>query len=207
MSLLNGRSGLALFSEPTGARSHRVRFVIAAKGVRANVIDTDPDKPSEDLIDLNPYQSVPTLVDRDLVLYDPDVISEYLDERYPHPPLMAVDPVTRARCRLALFRIRKDWYRLVDVLDSGDRRRLNKARRDLRESITASAEVFSAGPYFLSDELTLVDCAIAPLLWRLRYYSVDLPRQAKPVIDYAERLFALESFRKSLTRQEREFYR
>ncbi len=205
MSILErGRSGMALFSSPVSPYSHCARVVLAAKGINVEIIDVDDNKPPEDLIDLNPYHSTPTLIDRDLVLYDPEVIGEYLDERYPHPPLMAVDPMSRARARLALFRIRHDWYTLVDDLDKGTTQRAEKARKMLKESIIKSNDAFAAGAFFLSDELSLVDCAIAPVLWRLKSWRIDLPRQAQAVKDYSERVFAMESFRNSLSAEESE---
>ncbi|MDJ0657609.1 MAG: glutathione S-transferase N-terminal domain-containing protein [Xanthomonadales bacterium] len=197
-----GRSVMALFSSPTTVQSHRVRFVLAEKGINVEVVDVDPANPPEDLIDLNPDQSIPTLLDRELVLYDGGVITEYLDERYPHPPLMPVDPVSRARLRLAMYRLMKDWYPLVAALETNDKRRTESARKRLTEDLVASNDVFSAAPYFLNDELTLVDCAIAPLLWRLELYGVKLPRQAAAVKKYAERIFERESFQASLSEDE-----
>ncbi len=193
---------MALFSSPTTVQSHRVRFVLAEKGINVEVVDVDPANPPEDLIDLNPDQSIPTLLDRELVLYDGGVITEYLDERYPHPPLMPVDPVSRARLRLAMYRLMKDWYPLVAALETNDKRRTESARKRLTEDLVASNDVFSAAPYFLNDELTLVDCAIAPLLWRLELYGVKLPRQAAAVKKYAERIFERESFQASLSEDE-----
>lgn len=205
MSILErSRTGMSLFSSPLSPHSHRARVVLAAKGINIDIIDVDDGKPPEDLIDLNPYHSAPTLIDRDLVLYDPEIIGEYLDERYPHPPLMAVDPVSRARARLALFRIRRDWYTLVDELDKGTTQRADKARKMLKESIIKNNDAFAASAFFLSDELSLVDCAIAPVLWRLKRWRIDLPRQAQAVKDYAQRIFAMEFFGRSLSAQERE---
>ncbi|MGD2075074.1 MAG: glutathione S-transferase N-terminal domain-containing protein [Gammaproteobacteria bacterium] len=201
--IANRRSVMTLFSDSACAQSHRVRMVLAEKGITVEIVNVDPDNLPEDLIDLNPYQSVPTLVDRELVLYDPQVIMEYLDERFPHPPLMPVDPVSRARSRLALYRIEKDWYSLLGEFDKGEKAAA-KARKTLRDSLAASAEVFSAKPFFLSDEFSLVDATIAPVLWRLDYYRIELPAQARPVLQYAERLFKRESFRASLTEAERE---
>ncbi len=200
----NRRSVMNLFSSTTCPQSHRVRMVLAEKGITVEIIDVDNGQKQEDLIDLNPYNTVPTLVDRELVLYDPHTIVEYLDERFPHPPLMPVDPVSRARTRLALFRIEHDWYELVPALESKGEKTVSKARKTLRDSLTSSAEVFAAKPYFLSDEFSLVDASIAPILWRLMRYRIDLPRQAKPVMDYAERMFNRESFQASLTEAERE---
>ncbi len=202
--IANRRSVMTLFSDATCPQSHRVRMVLAEKGITVEIVNVDPDNLPEDLIDLNPYQSVPTLVDRELVLYDPQVVTEYLDERFPHPPLMPVDPVSRARSRLALYRIEKDWYSLVGDLESKTEKVATKARKTLRDSLASSAEVFGAKPFFLSDEFSLVDASIAPILWRLKHYRIELPAQARAVNDYAERLFARESFQASLTEAERE---
>ncbi len=199
----NRRSVMTLFSDATCPQSHRVRMVLAEKGITVEIVNVDPDNLPEDLIDLNPYQSVPTLMDRELVLYDPQVIVEYLDERFPHPPLMPVDPVSRARSRLALHRIEKDWYSLLADLEKGEKTAA-KARKALRDSLASSAEVFAAKPFFLSDDFSLVDASLAPIMWRLKHYRIELPPQAKAVNDYAERLFARESFQDSLTEAERE---
>jgi len=163
-----------------------------------------PDLP-EDLMDLNPYHTVPTLVDRDLTLYDSRVIIEYLDERFPHPPLMPVDPVTRAQFRLALFRIESDWYSIAEEAETSvDSKLGTKARKLLRESILQSAELFGARPYFLSEEFSLVDCTIAPLLWRLPVYGIDLGKDVTPIEEYMDRVFARRSFQESLTELEQE---
>ena len=193
---------MTLFSGPTSLPSHRVRFVLAEKGISAEIISVDDmARAAEDLADLNPYGEVPTLVDRDLVLYDTKVIIEYLDERFPHPPLMPVDPVSRAKARLVVSRIERDWYTLAGALELED---AEPARRALREGLVASTDLFrSKLPYFLSEELSAMDCALAPLLWRLPHFGVDLPASAAPIQDYAERLFALPSFQESLTDAER----
>jgi RNA polymerase-associated protein len=201
--IANRRSVMTLFSDATCPQSHRVRMVLAEKGITVEIVNIDPGNLPEDLIDLNPYQSVPTLIDRELVLYDPQVIMEYLDERFPHPPLMPVDPVSRARSRLALYRIEKDWYSLLAEFDKGEKAAA-KARKTLRDSLAASAEVFSAKPFFLSDEFSLVDASIAPILWRLDHYRIELPAQAKPVLQYGDRLFKRDSFKASLTEAEKE---
>ncbi|MGB0723483.1 MAG: glutathione S-transferase N-terminal domain-containing protein [Gammaproteobacteria bacterium] len=200
----NRRSVMTLFSSDDSPDSHRVRLLLAEKGVTVDIARVTADEQPEDLIELNPYGSVPTLVDRDLVLYDPRVIMEYLDERFPHPPLMPVDPVSRARARLAMYRVEQDWYALVPDLDSGDEKRASKARKLLKDSLTASVDVFAARPFFLSEELSLVDLAILPLLWRLPHWQVKLPSQAKPIAQYAARLFSTETFQASLTEAERE---
>ncbi|MBT8136900.1 MAG: glutathione S-transferase N-terminal domain-containing protein [Gammaproteobacteria bacterium] len=204
----NRRSVMTLFSRPTCPYSHRVRIVLAEKNINVEIVDIDGPTLPEDLIDLNPYNSVPTLVDRDLVLYDSRVVVEYLDERFPHPPLMPVDPVTRAQFRLALYRIERDWYGLVDDLEGASdkgTKRASKARRFLHDSILASAEVFGAKNYFLSDEFSLVDATIAPILWRLPHYGIELSgAQAKDIDKYGQRVFERPSFQASLTELERE---
>jgi RNA polymerase-associated protein len=200
----NRRSVMNLFSSGLCPHSHSVRMVLAEKGITVEIVDVDLNEKPEDLLDLNPYNSVPTLVDRELVLYDPHTIIEYLDERFPHPPLMPVDPVSRARTRLALYRIQQDWYELVPALESKGEKTSAKARKQLSDSLTSSAEVFAARPFFLSDEFSLVDALVTPIMWRLQKYRIDLPRQAKAVSDYAERMFERETFQASLSEAERE---
>ena len=164
------RSVMTLFSAPTDPWSHRARLVLAEKGIAIELVNCDPLKLPEDLLDLNPYHSVPTLVDRDLVLYDSRVIIDYLDERFPHPPLMPIDPVTRAQFRVALYRVERDWYGLAqDIELDRESKSAAHSRKILCEAICASAEVFKAKPFFLSDEFSLVDASIAPILWRLPY--------------------------------------
>ena len=203
--IANRRSVMTLFSKPTCIHSHRTRLVLAEKNINIEIVSVDgPDLP-EDLMDLNPYHTVPTLVDRDLVLYDSRVIIEYLDERFPHPPLMPVDPVTRAQFRLALFRIESDWYQFAEQFDSeGERKLPAKSRKMLRESILASVELFAAKQYFLSDEFSLVDCSIAPILWRLPVYGIDLGSQSEAIEQYMKRVFERRSFQESLTELEQE---
>lgn len=199
----NRRSVMTLYSVPNSPDSHRTRIVLAEKELNAEIIDVDPDNLPEDLLDLNPYNTVPTLVDRDLVLYDARVIMEYLDERFPHPPLMPVDPVSRARARLALHRVEKDWFPLLEQVAAGGKQ-ADKARKALTESITASAPVFEHMPFFMSEEFGLIDASIAAVLWRLPHYGIELPKQAKAVEDYAERIFARPAFQLSLSEIEEE---
>jgi RNA polymerase-associated protein len=202
-SVANRRSVMTLFSLPDCPRCHSVRIVLAEKDIQADIIEIDPNNKPEDLADLNPYNTAPTLVDRDLVLYDSQVIMEYLDERFPHPPLMPVDPVSRAHARLTLFRIEKDWFSLVNDLESGEKERVDTARIILRESVVSAAEVFAIKPYFLSNDFSLVDCTIAPILWRLPKYGIDLPAgEAKPIMDYMDRIFSRDMFQVSLTMTE-----
>ena len=202
--IVNRRSVMTLFSRPTDIHSHRTRLVLAEKNINIEINNISGSELPEDLMDLNPYHSVPTLVDRDLTLYDSRVIVEYLDERFPHPPLMPVDPVTRAQFRLALFRIETDWYSLAEEADTGDGKLSSKSRKLLRESILQSAELFSAKPYFLSDEFSLVDCSIAPILWRLPVYGIEFGRQGEAIEAYMRRVFVRRSFQQGLTELEQE---
>jgi len=194
---------MTLYSDAGSPYSHRVRLVLAEKNITVEVLDVDPLAISDDIMDLNPYGTLPTLVDRDLVLYESRIIMEYLDERFPHPPLMPVDPVSKASSRLFLHRVDHDWYRLMDQILSGGKQ-AGKARKELRESLTVTAPVFASKPFFMSSDFSLVDCAIGPLLWRLPMLGVELPAQAKAVNDYAKRLFSRDSFKDSLTEQEEE---
>lgn len=197
------RSVMTLFSSPDSVYSHRARIVLAEKDIQAVIQQIDGGQEAEDLYDLNPYGSLPTLVDRDLALYDSRVIVEYLDERFPHPPMMPVDPVSRAHARLALYRVESDWYTLLGDLETGEKSRRDKARTALRDSISAAADVFAARPFFLSDEFSMADAWIAPILWRLPHWGVKLPKQASAVEAYAQRIFAREGFRRSLSELER----
>ena len=199
------RSVMTLFSTPTDPWSHRARLVLAEKGIAIELVNCDPQKLPEDLLDLNPYHSVPTLVDRDLVLYDSRVIMDYLDDRFPHPPLMPIDPVTRAQFRVALYRVERDWYGLAqDIELDRESKTAAHSRKILCEAICASAEVFKAKPFFLSDEFSLVDASIAPILWRLPYYGIELPHQAQPIVRYMNSIFARATFRSCLSVAERE---
>ncbi|HUD40587.1 MAG TPA: glutathione S-transferase N-terminal domain-containing protein [Dokdonella sp.] len=199
------RTVLTLYSARDCVHCHRVRLVLAAKGVSYDLIAVDLDHPPEDLIDLNPYNSVPTLVDRDLVLYDTNVICEYLDERYPHPPLMPVDPLSRARLRMSIVRIENDWLTLVDQIEEGGRG-ADAARKALREELVKNVQAFRASKFFLSPEMSLADCALAPLVWRLSSLGVDLPREAQIVLDYGERIFRNPAYTRSLMPEERELH-
>jgi RNA polymerase-associated protein len=196
---------MTLFSAPGDPWSHRTRIVLAEKGIGIETVSVEPGRFPEDLLDLNPYHSVPTLVDRDLVLYDSRVIIEYLDERFPHPPLMPVDPVTRAQFRLALYRIEHDWYGLLQQIESEeDRKQLPKLRKVLLDTIVQATDLFRMKPFFMSDEFSLVDATIAPVLWRLPHYEIELPPKAQPIQRYASLVFARAGFRESLSEKERE---
>lgn len=204
MSLANRRSVMTLFSGRTDVYSHQVRLVLGEKGITADIIEVDPNHKPEDLIDLNPYNTLPTLVDRDLVLYESNIVMEYIDERFPHPPLLPVYPVARAKSRLLIYRMQHDWFSLYDIIQSKDEASAERARKELAEGLTAVAPVFAEKPFFMSDEISLVDCYLAPLLWRLPSLDISLPESADPIMDYADRLFAREGFDISLSEAERE---
>ncbi len=201
MGVVTKRSSMTFFSDGQSHYSHRVRIVLAEKGVAVDVIDVDPDDKPEELADLNPYNALPTLVDRELVLYEANIMMEYLDERFPHPPLLPVYPVARAQSRLMMHRIQKDWCDAADVVLYGkDPALIEKARKELRESLIATAPIFNEKPYFMSEEFTIVDCCVAPLLWRLPQLGIELPeKQADLIGSYMDRLFERESFKASLS--------
>jgi RNA polymerase-associated protein len=179
-------------------------MVLAEKGIAVDVVEVDAKNLPDEVMDFNPYGTVPTLVDRDLRLYESRIIMEYLDERFPHPPLLPVDPVSRASARLFMYRIERDWYAQMDLIFKGSQGAQAQARKELRESLMATAPVFAAHPFFMSEEFSLVDCCVAPLLWRLPALGIEIPAQAKPLRDYMTRIFSWESFRASLTEAERE---
>ena len=197
---------LACYSDPADHYSHRVRIVLAEKGVSAEIISVEAGRQPSKLIEVNPYGSLPTLVDRDLALWESSVVMEYLDDRYPHPPLLPVYPVARANSRLLMHRIQRDWCVLVDsILDSRTKEPARVlARKELRESLTGVSALFADKPFFLSTELSLVDCCLLPILWRLPILGIELPRPAKPLLDYMERQFAREAFQASLSGVERD---
>ena len=207
MGVVAKRSSMTFFSDNTSQYSHRVRIVLAEKGVTVDLIESDAAHPPAELADLNPYNSLPTLVDRELVLYESKVMMEYLDERFPHPPLLPVYPVARAESRLYIHRIEKDWCSLVDsILHSRSDNVVKKATKELRESIMGISPIFAEKPFFMSEEFTLVDCCLAPILWRLPALGIDIrsSKQSKPLISYMDSIFNRESFQESLTEQERE---
>jgi len=205
MALVANRpSVMSLYSDATDPSSHAVRFVLAEKAINVEIHHVHGDEKPEDLHELNPYDTVLTLVDRELVLYEAQIIMEYLDERFPHPPLMPVDPVARANNRLFRYRISRDIYGLLGEIDSRDQAGAAAARKSLRDHLTAIAPAFAKKRYFMSDDYSLVDCYLAPVLWRLPYYRIALPPQAKPLLAYGERLFEREAFEQSLTEPERE---
>ena len=198
---------MGLFSGNTCIRSHQVRFVLREKGITTDIKNVDGKKIPEDLIALNPYASIPTLTDRELVIYDSGVIIEYLDERYPHPPLMPVSPVDRAKIRLALVSLEADIVSTAIELDAAlGSRNENSLRKKLKSMLNASLDLFSSNVYFLNDELTVIDCVLAPILWRLEYFGISLSKEQKAITDYMERVFSRETFQNSLSEDEEEMH-
>tara|TARA_R110001592_G_scaffold140266_6_gene361067 strand:- start:5140 stop:5769 length:630 start_codon:yes stop_codon:yes gene_type:complete len=208
MGVVTKRSSMTFFSDGNSHYSHRVRIVLAEKGVAVDVVNVDPDSKPAELADHNPYNDLPTLVDRDLVLYESDIMMEYLDERFPHPPLLPVYPVARAQSRLMMYRIRKDWSRLADaILADPESKKADSYRKELKESLISTAPVFAEMPYFMSEEFTIVDCCVSALLWRLSLMGITLDdAQAKPILKYMDRMFARESFKVSLSELEKEMH-
>ena len=196
---------LTCFSDPADHYSHRVRLALAEKGVTCVAVEVVAGQCPAQLAEINPYGSLPTLADRDLALYDSTVVMEYLDERYPHPPLLPVYPVARANSRLLIHRIQRDWCSAVDLILNTKTKEPARvqARKELRESLIGVSPVFADKPFFLSDDFSLVDCCLLPIMWRLPQLGIELPRQAKPLHDYMERNFARPGFQSSLSAVER----
>jgi len=198
------KSVMTLFTTSDCALSHCARLVMFEKGVTADIEFFDPSEPPEDLLELNPTGISPTLIERDLVLYDSRIIMEYLDERFPHPPLHQMDPVSRANSRMLIKRIDQDWYQLLDeILNSGEKKSA-RAKKMLKESLLAANPVFESQPYFMSEEYSLIDCTMAPLLWRLPSLGIDLNSLGSAISAYANRLFSREAFKLSLSDVEKE---
>ena len=195
---------MTLYSDPNSAQSHRVRIVLGEKDLIFNVEDILNGQNNEDLIALNPSNTTPTFVDRNLVLYESRVIMEYLDERFPHPPLMPVDPVIRAKTRMVLHYIEKDLYGLLDDIKSSGEKKSTTAKLKLKENLMLSLDFLHGKKFFLSDDFSIIDCSMAPILWRLPEYGIELPKSAKPILKYADRLFKRTSFVENLSEQEEE---
>ena len=207
MGVVAKRSSMTFYTGSNDHKSHRVRIVLAEKGVSVDILEVDDNNPPAELADHNPYNSVPTLVDRDLALYESKVMMEYLDERFPHPPLLPVYPVARAQSRLWMFRIEREWSSKLDLLVTGNgtKKEIDQARKSLRESLIGISPIFEDLPFFMSEEFSLVDCCMAPILWRLPSVGIELPeKQCRPLLGYMQRLFERESFQESLLDSERE---
>jgi RNA polymerase-associated protein len=205
MSLTNKKILMSLYSDETNAYSHQVRIVLAEKGVNVNIINCESGIIPDAVAESNPYSSFPTLIDRDLVLYHSPTIMEYLDERFPHPPLLPIYPVARAEARKMLFRIENDWYKLMNFISSSNDEQLKTiARNQLRDSITSLEPVFADKDFFMSDDFSMIDCTISPLFWRLPNLEIEIPKQAKSIHAYMKNIFSRASFEASLTEFEKE---
>lgn len=203
--ITNKRSVMTLYSGAVDILSHRVRIVLAEKGVSYEVVNVEARSKPEDLLELNPYGNVPTLVDRELALYEPNIITEYLDERFPHPPLMPVYPVARAKARLIIYRFDREWGPLLKKLESGKAAENPAVAKELASYISQIIPVFNSSPYFMGDEFTLVDCCIAPVLWRLPVWGITFsPAETRILNKYSERVFNRDSFQASLSEAEHE---
>ncbi len=194
---------MRLYSGTSDPYSHRCRIVLFEKGMDFEVIDVDLMNKSEDVAAINPYGKVPVLVERDLVLYEANIINEYIDERFPHPQLMPPDPVMRGRARLFLHRFEQEIYSQVEVIEHGVPKAADKARAIIRDNLTQLAQILANQKFLLGDEFSMLDVAIAPLLWRLDYYGIQMGKDAAPLMKYAERLFSRQGFIDALTASER----
>ncbi|MGK0297275.1 MAG: RNA polymerase-associated protein [Gammaproteobacteria bacterium] len=203
-SVANRRSVMVLYSDSLSPIGHAVRIVLAEKDINVDINYVSGNNLPEEIAEINPYNTVLTLIDRDLVLYDAQIIMEYLDERFPHPPLMPVDPVARASNRQIRYRVLRDLYSCVEDINSDNDITAANAKKNLRDHLTSISAVFTQKQYFMSDEYTLVDCCMAPLLWRLDLYGIKLPVSAKPLLKYAENLYEREPFKISMSEQELE---
>jgi RNA polymerase-associated protein len=194
---------MTLYSDAHDPVGHIVRIVLAEKDVAVDVQFITHETRPEDLYDLNPYQALLTLIDRDLVLYDPGVMLEYLDERYPHPPLMPIDPLSRATHRQIRARIMRDLYSQMSVLTEPGQKGADAARVAIRDTLVAIAPAFARHKFFLSEEFSLADCCLGPLLWRLSHLGIRLPAQARALQSYADSIFNRAAFASALSPVER----
>ncbi len=210
MGVVTRRSSMTFFSDPSCQYCHRVRIVLAEKGIAVDIETINPSAVPEELLELNPYGTAPTLADRDLSLYESKVMMEYLDERFPHPPLLPVYPVARALSRQYMHRIEKDWCERLDLIThKPETKGAIKARKELQDELLSTAPIFADKPFFMHEEFTLVDCCLAPLLWRLESVGIKIPtsKQSKPLLSYMKRVFERPAFRASLTEAERDMRR
>ena len=208
MVSINKRTSMALFSDAGDHYCQRVRIVLEEKGISSEIIDTDKNKLSNEILEVSPYATLPVLVDRDVALYDSVTLMEYLDERFPHPPLLPVYPVSRANMRLYIKRINNDWCHLFDsiVNDKLKESEQKKMKKQLKSLILSTNPIFKEKPYFMNEEFSLVDCCIAPILWRLPQVGIEIPKDAKnkPINEYMKKVFTRKAFLNSLTEIEKE---
>lgn len=200
-----GRSVITIYSEKEAFDSHRIRFLLATKNINCKIIDVDRSNPPEDLLAWGGNFEIPTLIDRDMRIYGVGVITEYLDERYPHPPLMPPDPMTRARLRFAIYRLTEDWFSYVDKIDNLAGAKRDKMLAELTEQLIAAGSLFGEHMFFLSPDMSLVDIHVVPFLWRLEHYGLDWEGLPKPLRNYAHRMFQSQAFKRSITETEREY--
>ena len=194
---------MTLYSGTTCPYSQRCRIVLFEKGMDFQVIDVDMTNKPEDLAVINPYNRVPVLVERDLVLYEANIINEYIDERFPHPQLMPADPVMRARARLFLHNFEDQLFDHIGDIESDNAKVADNARAIVRDNLIQIAPIFNKQEYTLGDEFSMLDVAIAPLLWRLGHYGIELPKQAAPLLKYAERIFSRPAYIEAMTPSEK----
>jgi len=195
---------MVLYSGTTCPFSQRCRFVLFEKGMDFEIRDVDLFNKPEDINVMNPYGQVPILVERDLVLYESNIINEYIDERFPHPQLMPADPVMRARTRLFLFNFERELFVHVQALENSNNQKLiEKGRSTIRDRLTQLAPIMLKNKYMLGDDFSMLDVALAPLLWRLDHYGIDLPKAAAPLMKYAERIFSRPAYIEALTPSEK----
>ena len=199
---------MVLYSGTTCPYSHRSRFVLFEKGMDFEIRDVDLFSKPEEIMAMNPYGQVPILVERDLILYESNIINEYIDERFPHPQLMPGDPVDRARVRLFLLNFEEELFAHVNTLEQttgkkGHDKEQEKARTHIRDRLTQLAPVFLKNKYMLGENFSMLDVAIAPLLWRLDYYGIELSKNAAPLLKYAERIFSRPAYIEALTPSEK----
>jgi len=197
------RAMMTLYSGTTDPFSQRCRFVLFEKGMDFQVIDVDMFNKPEDLAVINPHNKVPVLVERDLVLYEANIINEYIDERFPHPQLMPADPAMRARARLFLHRFENELFCHIDAIEHGQQKVADKARQTVRDNLTQISVLFAKQKYMLGDEFSMLDVSIAPLLWRLNHYGIQLGKEAAPLMKYAERLFSRPAYIEAMTPAEK----
>ncbi len=203
-NIITRKSVMTLFSSPTCPMSHCARFVLHEKQITADIEFYDPANPPEDLLELNPTGASPTLIERELVLYDSRIIMEYLDERFPHPPLHQMDPVSRANARMLIKRIDQEWYQLLDEIVNSGEKKSARAKKLLRENLLEAEPIFANRPFFMSDEFSLIDCVVVPLLWRLPSIGIDVISQNEIINNYAQRMFKRSGFKRSLSEAEKE---
>lgn len=208
MVSITQRTSMALYSDPNCHYSHRVRIVLEEKGLSTEIIDMDQDNIHPEILEINPNAELPVLIDRDICLYESNVLMEYLEERFPHPPLMPVYPVIKARSRLLILRLQAEWCNDLDqiLLNKESPKVISSLRKNLKEKIISTAPIFNEHPYFMSEDFSLVDCCVAPILWRLPVIGIDLSKdkKSKPIYNYMQRVFTQKSFNKSLSEFELE---